>query len=563
MKPTILRGLAAAFFLSALSLTAQSRLTVSTNEQLEQALEGVAAGTTVLIAPGVYRREHWGGGAGALRGSASQPIEFRALDPANPPEIRGSIHVNGGTYVTFRAIVSSHPTYHNFNVADVVEAPGVRRPGSHISFEDVTFRGTRQAAPVSLKLTRQNDIVVRNCRFYGWGDNAIDTIGVHRGVIEDNVFEGLSGHRQRVALQLKGGTRDLIVRNNYFENAGDRVIQAGGGTGERYFRSPGVPYEAENIEAYNNVIVGGLACFVFASQRGSRFHHNICYKPKVFIARFLNESPGRPVADALVESNLFWYGSLNYDFINVGIGVRGQSQFRWRDNAWYQTPETRVETWPKFHQMPHSGDVVLTSDPLTAHGTPQMRIASSDPRLGGIGPTTNPGPDPTPQPPPVPEPDPEPSPEPEPPQPEPTPEPPAQPFSSRRLSGSFDFCLPGPRFSRAPKARDSYSLRIEWPTGVEGPAAFEFSTPAISLNDESLPFLAPTPFVGPTAAGAAPQVIRLGGWLWFVAWAANGACGAEPCGVMAAVDQPNATAHFFWMDNGMPRGCLDYDPRIQ
>jgi hypothetical protein len=62
----------------------------------------------------------------------------------------------------------------------------------------------------ALKMSGVDHFTVRKCHFEAWGSSAIDMVGCHHGVVEDCTFVGREGFQQDNAVQLKGGTRDVL-----------------------------------------------------------------------------------------------------------------------------------------------------------------------------------------------------------------------------------------------------------------------------------------------------------------------------------------------------------------
>jgi len=360
------------------------QLVISTADELHDALFNAAPGEEYLLAPGEYAREpgrffatsSWG-----LIGLEENPIIFRAQDPANPPTISALMLLQSPRYVEFHNIRFVNPPDdgHSINIY----------PVTGVTPADVTFDGCyfemrpELISLANIKATHVDNLFVRNTTFHGWGDEAISTVGLWGGVIENNVFRGKPTHRQRAALQFKGDSRDVIIRNNYFEEAGDRVMQAGGATGHLNFRAP-AQFEASNIEMYGNRIVGGDACFSISTQNGSRFHHNTCYLPARWVGRLLHENDRmEPNQNGTIDHNLFLYtGDLGYEFVNRSNNF-DLSTFVFDSNAFFQIDGDN----PEFPALP-TPDVHMVNqiDPeLIDPGTERMRIGSTNPVFDGIG----------------------------------------------------------------------------------------------------------------------------------------------------------------------------------
>ncbi|MEZ5395945.1 MAG: Ig-like domain-containing protein [Bryobacterales bacterium] len=354
---------------------------ISTADELFAKLRFARPGETVVLAPGVYTRPVFSSTDWGLRGVEQYPIVFRAQDPANPPTIDGSLVLAGSSWLRFENLRFVNPGYHNVNVY-----PNDAYPSHDIVFDGIYAESKPDLTlAANLKITRSDNVDVRNSTFFGWGDNSIDTIGLWGGVFEDNQFLGRSGFAQRTALQLKGDSRDLIVRNNYFFNAGQRVVQIGGGTGAQFFREP-PSFEAQRVEVYGNRIVGGGACFSLATQTDSNVHHNTCYLPSIWIIRLLNENGDlEPNQNGRFEHNLFVYDSgINPEFVNLSVlGGVDVASFVFHNNAYFQVDGDS----PSLPALPvvETNMVDQINPELVDAGLATMAIGSANPAFVDIG----------------------------------------------------------------------------------------------------------------------------------------------------------------------------------
>jgi hypothetical protein len=381
-----LRPALALLLLATAAAGQQDRATiVRTSRELEAKIRGAQAGDLVRIAPGRYYGLANPGVLSTpdrgLHGSPEAPIVFEALDPASPPLIESSLLIQSSTWVVFRNLHFRRPDGHNINIY-----PYEGRDSSHIVLEGLDLESVPALVNLAnIKITRSDDVTIRGCKFSGWGDNAIDTIGLWGGLIENNSFVGKPGFAQRTGLQLKGYTRDLVVRNNFFLDAGERVIQIGGGTGPSFFREP-PQFEAQRIEVYGNRISGGNACFSLATQSGSHVHHNTCDHPKLWIVRLLNENPAlEPNQNGRFDHNLFLYDStIQAEFVNMSNTGRVDIQsFTFEHNAYFQTDGDS----PRLPNIPvEERDRIDQVDPkLIDARTPTMRIGSANPVFADTG----------------------------------------------------------------------------------------------------------------------------------------------------------------------------------
>jgi hypothetical protein len=105
-----------------------------------------------------------------------------------------------------------------------------------------------------------------------------------------------------------------------------RAVQAGGSTGTPFFRfvDGESGYEANQIVAEGNVIIGGSSSFSWVNIDGGLFHHNLVSRPGQWVARILNENGGLPIVDTQngkFQDNRIVYNDTASEFstaVNVG-----------------------------------------------------------------------------------------------------------------------------------------------------------------------------------------------------------------------------------------------------
>jgi hypothetical protein len=142
-----------------------------------------------------------------------------------------------------------------------------------------------------------------------------------------------------LGIQAKGGSTDIVIRNCLLEHVGARGIQIGGNTGLRFFRPQPPPgYEARNVTAQGNIIVGCEAAVTFVNVDGSVFSRNTVYCPTGNVVRILQETtaPGFvPSRNGVVTDNIivFRSGKL-YGAVNEGRGTEPRT-FKFARNWWY------------------------------------------------------------------------------------------------------------------------------------------------------------------------------------------------------------------------------------
>jgi len=331
----------------AVSATAEAGgIRVSSSSQLRSATQGLKPGEVLLIAPGDYAGGIYAGG---VCGTEGAPIIIRGAEPDNPPVFTGgsqAFHLADCRYVTLANIkVKGFPS----NGINIDDGGSFETPADHITLEDLTILETGpKGNHDALKMSGVDHFVVRRCRFEGWGGSGIDMVGCHRGIVEDCTFVGREGFSQSNAVQLKGGTRHILVQTSLFKNAGQRAVNLGGSTGLQYFRPKVGDYEAKDITIAGNRFIGGITPVAWVTADGGRVHHNTIVLPAKWILRILQESKDarfKPCHHGVFENNLIIYDSKVQVFVNIGPRTASET-FTFRRNAWHDLDGARKPNLP-------------------------------------------------------------------------------------------------------------------------------------------------------------------------------------------------------------------------
>lgn len=317
------------------NLTGRRVILVRNDNQLRQVLRSVPPGVTIRIQGGQYPGNVW---IQNLHGTADAPIVIEAADPQNPPVFvggDGGWQISEGSHFVLRYLRFRGQKVNGLNIDDggSFETPTHHIRLEHIVVEDVGPKGNFDG----IKLSGVTDFVIKNCRVEGWGGQAIDMVGCHRGLIEECTFRGKEGFSQDTGPQAKGGSSELIIRRCLFLDAAQRSLQLGGSTGLAFFRPKGVLYEAKDLIVEDCIFVGGDAAVSFVGVDGAIFRHNTVLRPRLWVARILQETrePGFvPSRNGVFEKNLIVFRSNLRDFVNVGPATAPET-FRFADNWWY------------------------------------------------------------------------------------------------------------------------------------------------------------------------------------------------------------------------------------
>ena len=311
-------------------------LEVRDGNSLQRALADAGPGTQIRIAPGTYPAGVFVQG---LRGTADRRIVIEGADPAQPPLFEGGTtgwQLSDCDYVTLRHLAVRGQSGNGINIDD---GGTYDTPSQHLVLESLHVSkigptGNRDG----IKLSGVVDFVIRDCTIDGWGGQAVDMVGCHRGLIEGCRFLGREGFSQATGPQTKGGSSQIVIRRCLFIDAGQRAVNVGGSTGMAYFRPPGARYEARDITVEGCIFSGSQAPIAFVGVDGATVRYNTIYHPSRWVMRILQETnePGFPPSrNGRFEHNLIVFRAAEIaGIVNIGPNTDAGS-FRFANNLWY------------------------------------------------------------------------------------------------------------------------------------------------------------------------------------------------------------------------------------
>ncbi len=363
------------------SCSRAGEIRVKSSLELKRAVGELRPGTKLLLEPGVYT-----GGVylSNVKGTEEKPVLIQGADSEDPPLFEGgrqALHLADCSYLTLRNLmVKGFPT----NGINIDDGGSFETPAHHIVLENVTILETGpKGNHDALKMSGVDHFVVRKCRFEGWGGSGIDMVGCHHGIVEDCTFTGRSGFSHSNAVQLKGGTEDILVQCCFFNDAGQRSINLGGSTGLQFFRPEVRDYEAGNITIAGNRFVGSTAPVAWVTSDGGHVHHNTIILPDKWILRILQESRDarfKPCHDGLFERNLIVFDSKVHTFVNVGPGTSAET-FMFEHNAWIDIEGNREPVLP----VPETNGIYLNDISIERKALADAKFEIDDNRVEGIG----------------------------------------------------------------------------------------------------------------------------------------------------------------------------------
>jgi len=294
-----------------------------------------APGDTILIHNGTYPGDQ---SLPNLKGAPGKWIYILAKK-------RGAVVYEGGNfawhgsdiaYLQIEGIVFKKQTGNGLNFDDgtTYATPSHHIMLQHCIFRDMAANGNNDL----LKLSGVDDLIVQECTFLNGaaGGSGIDMVGCHKSIIRQCYFENMGAN----AVQMKGGSSDILVEACRFKNAGSRAINLGGSTGAAFFRPMDANYEATDLKVYSCVFAGSEVPMAFAGCTRSSVVNNIIYKPTRWVIRILQENKDTmrfvKCSDNIFRNNIIYVDEQMRVACSIGPGTAPES-FIFSNNLWFHS----------------------------------------------------------------------------------------------------------------------------------------------------------------------------------------------------------------------------------
>ncbi|MBC7886099.1 MAG: T9SS type A sorting domain-containing protein [Saprospiraceae bacterium] len=247
-----------------------------------------------------------------------------------------SIQFSDCAYLHIEGFTIQGQTGNGMNIDD---AGSFDSPTHHLRIVGCTFQNINATGNNDLlKLSGLDFFEIYSCLFFNGaaGGSGIDMVGCHHGMIFENVFKNLGSN----SIQCKGGSSDIQILRNQFENGGARALNLGGSTGLSFFRPQNATTEAENIQVIANVFQGSEASIAFVGCRNVEVSNNTILFPKKWVIRILQETVD--VTRFLPCGANSFYNNIvvldNAVSVEANIGPNTEEEtFMFNKNLWYKT----------------------------------------------------------------------------------------------------------------------------------------------------------------------------------------------------------------------------------
>jgi len=360
---------------------------------LARAAQDVAPGEAIRLHPGTYAGGSYLEG---LEGTAAAPIWIGGIEGETRPVIEGGgegIHLVRARYVIVHDLVVQNTNDNGINSDDGGEYANAEAAQHQIFrnlyIHDVGGGGNQDC----LKLSGVNDYYVLDSEFSTCGGegsgSGIDHVGCHQGILAGNFLHNLSASGN--AIQVKGGSEDILIYANDMWNCGERAINIGGSTSFAFFRPPlsttQPNFEARNIRVIANVFEGSVTPLAFVGAVDSLAANNTLVNPTNWLMRILQEtttSAGYVFLESgnnTVVNNLFYFtrADLSLEDINIGPNT-APGTFSFSHNLWY-AHDNPAQSEPDLPVVETAG--IVEQDPLLVNtATGNFHLQSGSPAAG-------------------------------------------------------------------------------------------------------------------------------------------------------------------------------------
>lgn len=345
---------------------------------LQQAASNAQAGDTIFVHSGVYPGGQY---MTNLRGTPSAWITI--LAESNTSVIfRGGTeawHLTDAAYLRIDGFIFEAQTGNGVNIDD---GGSYATPAHHVVMENCEWRAMNATGNNDqLKMSGVDSFVVSKCRFLNGstGGSAIDMVGCHWGVFENNYFENAGSN----CIQSKGASQYIRIERNRFINGGQRALNIGGSTDPQFFRPLNANFEASHIFVYSNIFTGSMAPIAYVGAVNCEVVNNTIYRPDKWAIRILQETVGPnylACGNNIFRNNIvFISNAAASSTLNIGGNTKPET-FVFSNNLWFNVDNV-IWQGPNLPVTETSG--IIGSNPLFRNAVSgDFTLLATSPAIG-------------------------------------------------------------------------------------------------------------------------------------------------------------------------------------
>lgn len=367
-------------------------------------------GTAIQIYPGEYASTFKSFKEG-LHGTVDHPIWIGGADPDNRPVLTAQaaevLKFSKFSYLVLHDMVLKRPGNHGINVDD----GGELGSSNHLVIRNSLIKEVPGGRTNNLiKISGVNDFYIFDNELSdagtylspeGGNTTAVDAVGCHVGVIENNHISNIAGQ----ALKIKGGSTYVKIRRNFLYNAGEIAICLGYPSDFALYRPPVAGND--NSVGYGHEVIGNIV-------QNARWPIFIGGVQDSLIANntFINPEGNRPYAinfghteatsqflpnrNNTIINNVFYVKQANLDlYQNGGLLNMSDSAFidtatmTFKNNLWYtwdDPSKSQPDIFYSYGLSDFSGEIwgedpMLNEDFIPMSGSPLIDAGIYDSRV--------------------------------------------------------------------------------------------------------------------------------------------------------------------------------------
>jgi hypothetical protein len=312
---------------------------VSTTSEFVAAANSALPGDKIILEPGEY--------VGSIKikdvkGTKKNPIMI--IGAENHQSIikdAGTFHLSNSSYIIINQIKIENKFANGINIDD---AGTIIYPSKDIILDNLiisnVYKNNNGIYPNCIKMAGVDDFIIKNSDLSDCSSTGIDLVGCHNGIIINNYIYDV-GH----GAQIKGGSSNVTVHGNLFENINSRGVNMGGGTGSQFFR-PALTgtndYEALHLRTTSNIFLNPLDGISYTGCFECLVANNLFYKPTTRIIRILRGSQFSGIilaGNSEYVNNIIVFDNSIVTRTNVDMDSTkvDEETFRFANNLWYPT----------------------------------------------------------------------------------------------------------------------------------------------------------------------------------------------------------------------------------
>jgi PKD repeat protein len=339
------------------------------------------AGTRINVRSGTYGAI---GHIANIQGTSLNPVAIVAdgeviIDAA---ESGNGMHISDARYLVIEGLTFQNTGVHGLSIDDYGD---YSTPTQFVLLRNAHFRDIGSGGNNDcLKMSGVDNFYITGSEFEECNaGEAIDMVGCHQGVITGNYFHNVAHN----GVQTKGGSADVLIHGNRFEDIPWRAVNAGGSTESAYFRPLNASYEGARIQIVANTFLRtGSAPVAFVGCDNCVFANNTIINPRSYIAGIQEENADRFAGHhGFFINNLIVFNTSDMDiwsYVNVGPGTQPDTfTFGW--NLWFALDDAGFDGPPYLGGVPSETNSVIQKDPLLTNTTDgDYHIAHGSPAQG-------------------------------------------------------------------------------------------------------------------------------------------------------------------------------------